>query len=72
MLNIEQLKDENKGDYGGVIENRRVQLTADEQKEICPECGHTRGAHHNPDDRCCVEIAPLVWCNCGYYFYGKK
>jgi hypothetical protein len=51
----------------GSMSIRRVPLTEDEQNEICPECGHRRGLHHNPDDRCCE-----TGCNCGYYFYGPK
>ncbi len=42
----------------------RKQLTEEEGKELCPKCNHTRGAHHNPDDRC-------TECDCGYYFYGN-
>ncbi len=47
------------------MENRRRPLTESEAKEICPACGHSRGDHHNPDDRCVI-------CDCGYYFYGKR
>lgn len=49
----------------GFISIRRVRLTEKENNEKCPECGHTRGMHHNPDDRC-------VECDCGYYFYGHR
>ena len=55
-----------------MIGNRRKPLTEGEAKELCPKCGHTRDAHHNPDDRCCVlmDDEGMLFCNCGYYFYG--
>jgi len=58
--------------------NRRVPLTEEERDETCPECGHRRGLHHNPDDRCCEQVLYHLYnsqqiksrvCNCGYYFY---
>jgi len=49
------------------MEIRRVPISIDESNETCPICGHRRGSHHNPDDRCCEDN-----CNCGFYFYGKR
>ena len=62
---FQTLAENSRGDRGSMISNRRKPLTVEEQKETCPACGHTRGAHHNPDDRC-------ISCDCGYYFYGEK
>lgn len=57
--------DEHRKERG--LSNRRAPLTEEESNEMCPACGHRRGLHHNPDDRCCES-----GCDCGYYFYGQK